>query len=233
MLRIPQNPSITGTSPSDCLVSYPGHSLGDGSYPSAEVQSVYSTAQAEWTKTFSKSKSAVVYKMYRSVYASNFGEVSHQFHMLCNKSHNHVTKYWSGKMKPREEQAHPNRWFKYSQIIFRSIWLWGIRESNFHFWVATNWMQLNKTLSKSKSIGLFFSQSSFCFYKRQRSTIMTFPWSLTKWWGAVPINPLWELKCSFSFQSRNRYSNSILGFWIFKRLVVSLLQQQEVFSTLS
>ena len=49
VLRIPQGPSITGTSPSDCLVSYPGHSLGrGGSYPSAEVQSVYSTAPANW-----------------------------------------------------------------------------------------------------------------------------------------------------------------------------------------
>ena len=28
MLRIPQSPSITGTSTSDCLVSYLGHSLG-------------------------------------------------------------------------------------------------------------------------------------------------------------------------------------------------------------
>ena len=27
VLRIPQSPSITGTSPSDCLVPYPGHSL--------------------------------------------------------------------------------------------------------------------------------------------------------------------------------------------------------------
>ena len=39
VLCIPQNASITGISPSDCLVSYPGHSLG-GSYPSAEVLSV-------------------------------------------------------------------------------------------------------------------------------------------------------------------------------------------------
>ena len=46
--RIPQSSSITGTSPSDCLVSYQGHSLGE-SYPSAEVQSVYSTAPANWT----------------------------------------------------------------------------------------------------------------------------------------------------------------------------------------
>ena len=27
LLRILQSPSMTGTSPSDCLVSYPGHSL--------------------------------------------------------------------------------------------------------------------------------------------------------------------------------------------------------------
>ena len=30
VLRILQSPSITGTSPSDCLGSYPGHSLGGG-----------------------------------------------------------------------------------------------------------------------------------------------------------------------------------------------------------
>ena len=48
VLRIPQSSSIAGTSPSDCLVSYPGHSLGGGSYPSAEKQSVYSTAPADW-----------------------------------------------------------------------------------------------------------------------------------------------------------------------------------------
>ena len=28
VLRIPQSSCITGTSPSDCLVSYPGHSFG-------------------------------------------------------------------------------------------------------------------------------------------------------------------------------------------------------------
>ena len=49
MLRISQVPSITGTSPSDYLVSYTGHSLWGGeSYPSAEVQSVYSTAPTDW-----------------------------------------------------------------------------------------------------------------------------------------------------------------------------------------
>ena len=49
VLRIPQSSSITGSSPSDCLVSYPGHSLGE-SYPSAEKQSVYSTAPTDLAK---------------------------------------------------------------------------------------------------------------------------------------------------------------------------------------
>ena len=40
-----------GTSPPDYLVSYPGHSLGVGSYPSVEVQSVYSTAPADWARS--------------------------------------------------------------------------------------------------------------------------------------------------------------------------------------
>ena len=44
ILRIPQSSSITETSPTDCLVSYPGHLLG-GSSSSAEKQTVYSIAQ--------------------------------------------------------------------------------------------------------------------------------------------------------------------------------------------
>ena len=46
VLHIPQSSSITGTSASDCLVSYPGW----GSYSSAEKQSVYSTALANWAR---------------------------------------------------------------------------------------------------------------------------------------------------------------------------------------
>ena len=49
VLRIPQSFSITGTSPSDYLVSYPGNSLV-GSYPSTEMRSVYSTAPAVWAR---------------------------------------------------------------------------------------------------------------------------------------------------------------------------------------
>ena len=49
VLHIPQISSNAGSSPSDCFVSYPGHLLA-GSYPSAGVQSVYSTAPADWAK---------------------------------------------------------------------------------------------------------------------------------------------------------------------------------------
>ena len=51
VLCIPQSSGITRTSSSDCLVSYPGHSLGE-SYPSAEKQSVYSTDPTEWASAF-------------------------------------------------------------------------------------------------------------------------------------------------------------------------------------
>ena len=45
--RIPQSYCITGASPSDCFVSYPRHLLGE-SHPSAEMQSVYIAAPADW-----------------------------------------------------------------------------------------------------------------------------------------------------------------------------------------
>ena len=41
-----QNSSITEASPSDCLLSYAGHSLRE-SYPSAKMQSVYSPAPVD------------------------------------------------------------------------------------------------------------------------------------------------------------------------------------------
>ena len=47
LLRIPQSSSITDASPSDCLVSYTGHALGE-SYPEADIQLMYSTAPANW-----------------------------------------------------------------------------------------------------------------------------------------------------------------------------------------
>ena len=47
--RIPQILIITEASSSDCLVSYTGLSLGE-SYPSAQMQSVYSAAPIDWAK---------------------------------------------------------------------------------------------------------------------------------------------------------------------------------------
>ena len=47
VLCISQSSSITGTSPSDCLVSYPLWRVG--SYPSTEMLVVYSTAPANCT----------------------------------------------------------------------------------------------------------------------------------------------------------------------------------------
>ena len=48
MVHIHQSSRITGASSSDCLVSYPGHSLVGGSCPSAKNQSVYSTTPDDW-----------------------------------------------------------------------------------------------------------------------------------------------------------------------------------------
>ena len=50
ILHIPQSSSITTASPSDCLMSHPGHSLGV-SYPSADMHLVYSTAPANLADT--------------------------------------------------------------------------------------------------------------------------------------------------------------------------------------
>ena len=47
---IPESYSITGASLSDRLASYLGRLLGE-SFPTAETQSVYSTATADWTIT--------------------------------------------------------------------------------------------------------------------------------------------------------------------------------------
>ena len=47
-LHTPINWSITRSSPSDCLLSYAGHSLKAGSYSSTEIQSVNCTAPADW-----------------------------------------------------------------------------------------------------------------------------------------------------------------------------------------
>ena len=49
VLCIPLSSSFTGASPPDCLELYPGHSLKE-SYPSVEMQLVYSAAPADWAR---------------------------------------------------------------------------------------------------------------------------------------------------------------------------------------
>ena len=52
---IPQSSSIIETSPSDCLMLYIQDTLWEGrSYPSAENQSVYSAAPADWANIIRK-----------------------------------------------------------------------------------------------------------------------------------------------------------------------------------
>ena len=70
VLRIPQSSNITGASSSDCLVSYPGHLLERGSYPSAEVQSMYSTVPADWAIHRVKCKNSFIsYNLVEHKYA--------------------------------------------------------------------------------------------------------------------------------------------------------------------
>ena len=44
----PKDPVLLEPYHQNYLVSYTGDSLGEGSYPSAEIQSVYSTDPADW-----------------------------------------------------------------------------------------------------------------------------------------------------------------------------------------
>ena len=55
VLRIPQSSSITGTSPSNCLVSYPAHSLGE-SYSSVEKHLMNSIAPRDRAREGSEGK---------------------------------------------------------------------------------------------------------------------------------------------------------------------------------
>ena len=66
VLCIPQSSSITGASPSGCLVSYSGHSLGEF-YPSAEMQSLYSVAPANWTRLCQWEKKFVLASLFNGI----------------------------------------------------------------------------------------------------------------------------------------------------------------------
>ena len=57
---IHRSSSITWASPSDYLVSLPGHSLGE-SYPSVEMVSVYSAGRADWAITYCLTVSMITF----------------------------------------------------------------------------------------------------------------------------------------------------------------------------
>ena len=50
VIRIPQSSSITGTSPSDCLVSYPGHLWGGGLNPQQRSSRCILQPQPTWQR---------------------------------------------------------------------------------------------------------------------------------------------------------------------------------------
>ena len=77
VLHILKISSITGASLSDCLASYLGHSLGMGGfYPSAEMQSMYSTASADQAVS-SKRMSVSKYKQKINVFSRVIHNIIH------------------------------------------------------------------------------------------------------------------------------------------------------------
>ena len=74
------------SSPSDDLVSYPGHSLGERSYSSAEMHLAYSSALAQWTvlPLFSCGVGAVVYNYHFLLSASDSSvtDMNSWFHLF-------------------------------------------------------------------------------------------------------------------------------------------------------
>ena len=68
VFHILQSSSITGASPSDFLVLYPGHSLVEY-YTTAEIQSMYSAAPSDWANTSQTNTDADKMKIGRLCYA--------------------------------------------------------------------------------------------------------------------------------------------------------------------
>ena len=93
-MGIPHGSSITGTLPSDCLVSYQDTHWGVGSYPSAEVQSVYSKAPANWA-TFLEFKVAKLivqffYKLKKGNYIVYIMSSITKLNQFLEQTHEHV-----------------------------------------------------------------------------------------------------------------------------------------------
>ena len=81
VLRIPQSSSITGTSPSDCLVLYPGHLLGEVLTLSREAVGVFYSPKSNSyvNKTLSNCKMAIIFSEVKYVKRLSFREKWRQF----------------------------------------------------------------------------------------------------------------------------------------------------------
>ena len=99
ILCIPQSSSITGTSV--CLVSYPEHLLVE-SYPTTEVQLVYSTAPADWA-TFPKGISLKVYVIIWADFELIHFEAAVQHFSHYSRCHVFTTKM-AGTKKRRKDK---------------------------------------------------------------------------------------------------------------------------------
>ena len=103
VFRIPQISSIAGASPSDCLMSYPGHSLV-GSNHSAEMQLVYSTAPApalvDWAN--------LILRLQLLIYGSCGASLHcHYYQVHSDPEYKHLREYMS------TQHLHTSRmWYK-------------------------------------------------------------------------------------------------------------------------
>ena len=147
--RIPQNFSITRASASDCLMIYPGHSLGKRSYSSAEMLLVYSTTPANWSKFLGKESSThsahhfsklsylfkIIIKIDNSQYNSKYRlfvdrdkmiNPITEFSILAQKEyktrHNLVGKVIPWELCKRLKFDHSDKWHIHKTAIFPKKW---------------------------------------------------------------------------------------------------------------
>ena len=100
---------------SDCSGSYPGHSLSGWSYPSAEMQSLYSTASADWAFVC-------------------------EYKVQCRQFPNFKAK---AKAKTKSPQTYWNalKSNPSTNLIFLPCWL-NVAESPIHLTLYRNWSKL-------------------------------------------------------------------------------------------
>ena len=90
MLCIPKSSSITGTSPSNYLVSYPGHSMEVGSYFTVEMQLLYSAAPAD-RATMCVCVCVYIYIYLKSIWWALISEI--YIYIYIYNTHTHTQKY--------------------------------------------------------------------------------------------------------------------------------------------